>query len=183
MANFLNPKEIIKKLKLKANMTAADFGAGSGFWSIPLAEELGEGKVVAIDIQKEPLSALKSKVKHRNINNLEISRSNIEKMHGSKLLSKSCDLVLMTNLLFEIEDKKIVLSEASRVLKDNGRILVVDWKENDSFGPRENAISSSDIKNIKEIPFQVSREFEAGPNHWAMILEKKPSHNNIVETA
>jgi len=173
MVKILNPKEILKRMKLKANMVAADFGSGSGFWSILLAEKLEDGKVIAIDIQAEPLSALKSKARLRKINNIELLKSNIEKPQGSKLLSKSCDVVLMTNFLFQIEDKKTVFFEASRILKDKGKILVVDWKKENSFGPKENTISPEDIKNIKEIPFKVKHEFEAGPNHWAMILEKK----------
>lgn len=173
MVNFLNPKEILSRLKLKADMVAADFGSGSGGWAMPLAERLEDGKVIAIDILEEPLSALKAKLKRRNIDNIEIIKSNVEALHGSKLLSGSCDLVLMTNLLFQIEDKELVLKEAKRVLKEKGRILIVDWKKDKSFGPRENAISPEDIKNIQEIPFQVKHEFEASPYHWAMILEKK----------
>ncbi|GAH20696.1 unnamed protein product, partial [marine sediment metagenome] len=40
---FLNPSEVLKQLKLKKDMIAADFGCGSGGWALPLAKKLEEG--------------------------------------------------------------------------------------------------------------------------------------------
>ncbi len=173
MREFLNPNKILKQLKLKPDMVGADFGSGSGGWAIPLAQELEDGKVVAIDILEEPLSALKAKLKRRNIDNIETIKSNIEVLHGSKLLSGSCDLVLMTNLLFQIEDKETALAEAKRVLKEKGRILIVDWKNNKSFGPKHNRVVSNEVKRLAEkLSLKLEKEFEASPYHWGLILIK-----------
>ena len=173
MREFLNPNKILRQLKLKPDMVGADFGSGSGGWAIPLAQELEDGKVFAIDILEEPLSALKARLKRRNIDNVETVQSNVEALHGSKLLSDSCDLVLMTNLLFQIEDKETVLVEAKRALKEKGRILIVDWKSGKSFGPKHNRISSNEVKRLAEKLFlKIEKEFEASPYHWALILIK-----------
>ncbi len=173
MTEFLNPNKVLKQLKLKPDMIGADFGSGSGGWAIPLAQELEDGKVVAIDILEEPLSALKAKLKRRNINNVETIKSNVEALHGSKLLSGSCDLVLMTNLLFQIEDKELVLKEAKRVLKEKGRILIVDWKDGKSFGPKHNRVVPNMVKKLaKKLSFKIEKEFETSPYHWALILIK-----------
>jgi len=173
MRTFLNPNKVLKQLKLKPNITAVDFGSGSGGWAIPLAQILEDGKVVAIDILEEPLSALKAKLKRRNIDNVETIRSNIEALHGSKLLSSSCDLVLMTNLLFQVENKELVLKEAKKVLKEKGKILIVDWKSGKSFGPKHNRVASGEIKKLaKTLSLSVEKEFDASSYHWALILIK-----------
>ncbi len=173
MREFLNPNKILKQLKLKPEIMAADFGSGSGGWAIPLAQELEDGKVFAIDILEEPLSALKAKLKRRNIDNVETIKSDIGVLHGSKLLSGSCDLVLMTNLLFQIEDKELVLKEGKRVLKEKGRILIVDWKSGKSFGPKHNRVTADEVKKLAEkLSLRIKREFEASPYHWALILIK-----------
>jgi ubiquinone/menaquinone biosynthesis C-methylase UbiE len=173
MKGFLDPESILKQLKLKANMIAIDFGSGSGGWAIPLAKKLEDGKVIAVDILEEPLSALKSKLKTKNINNIEIIQSDVESLDNSKLFSGFCDLVLMTNLLFQTKDKEVVLKEGKRALKDQGKILIVDWKSSQSFGPGDKAISVEEIKILAEkLSLKVEKEFEAGPYHWGLVLLK-----------
>lgn len=170
MPEFLDPEKVLKQLKIRKNMVAADFGSGSGGWVIPLAEKLEEGKIFAIDILEEPLSALRAKLKSEKLINIEIVRADIEKT--SKLFANSCDLVLMTNLLFEVEDAKKILEEGKRVLKKGGRVLVVDWKEDSDFGP-DKKISAEDIKRIaQETDLKLEKEFEAGTYHWGLLFIK-----------
>ena len=171
MEGFLDPKEILTtKLKLKENMIAADFGCGSGGWAVPLAKILKKGRVFAIDVLEEPLSALRGKIKMEGLLNIEIKKSDVEK--SSLLLRESCDLVLMTNLLFEVEDIKKVLEEGKRSLKKGGQILIVDWKKEVPVGP-ENKIDPEKIKKLaKELGFLIESEFEAGFSHQAILLRK-----------
>lgn len=170
MEGFLNPSEVLKKIKLKDNMTAADFGCGSGGWAIPLAKKLEDGKVYALDILEEPLSALKVKINLNKISNIKTVLTDVEK--GTEIFEQSCDLVLMTNLLFQVEDKKKVFEEAKRILKKNGRILVVDWQEESSLGPEEK-VSSEEVKKIaEEAGFNTEKEFEAGTHHYTLIFVK-----------
>ncbi len=173
MEGFLNPNEVLKQLKLRENMVAADFGSGSGGWVMPLAKILEEGKVYAIDILEEPLSALKSRANLGKFFNIEMVKSDVERVNGSKLMASTCDLVLMTNLLFECEDKKNVLEEGKRVLKEGGKILVVDWKIDAPKGPVEGRISAKDVKNMaKDLGLKLKKEFEAGAYHYGLIFGK-----------
>ena len=120
MEDFLNPSKILKQLKLRKDMVAADFGSGSGGWTIPLARKLEDGLVYAIDILEEPISALKGKIALDKIPNIKTIRSNVEDKNGSTLPDSSVDLILMTNLLFQAEDKKAIFAEAKRILKKGG---------------------------------------------------------------
>ena len=171
MEGFLNPQEVLKQLKLKKEMIAADFGCGSGGWALPLAKKLEEGTIYAIDILEEPLSALKARAKLEKILNIEIIRADVEKR--TPLSSNSVDLVLMTDLLFECEDKKMVLEEGKRVLKPGGKILVVDWKLDATIGPEEGRVSTEEVKKIaKDLNLTLETEFEAGIYHWGLIVVK-----------
>jgi len=171
MPDFLNPSEVLKKLKLRKNIIAADFGSGSGGWAIPLAKILEEGKVYAIDILEEPLSALRARLRLERIYNIETRKSNVEKT--SRLIPESCDFVLMTNLLFECEDKKKVLEEGKRVLKPGGKILVVDWKKDNPLTPEIERVPIEDVKKIAtDLNLKIEKEFEAGLYHWGLILVK-----------
>ena len=138
---------------------------------MPLAKKLEEGKVYAIDVLEEPLSALKSKAKLQKIINVETMLADIES--GVRIRDESCDLVLMTNLLFECDDKKAVLQEGRRVLKPGGKILVVDWIKDNPITKEIEFLSFDEIKNYaKDLGLKIEKEFPAGSYHYALILVK-----------
>jgi ubiquinone/menaquinone biosynthesis C-methylase UbiE len=173
MEGFLNPKEILNKLGLKKEMTAADFGSGSGGWAIPLAKILKDGKVYAIDILEEPLSALKNKSEIEGIDNIEIIRADVESKEGLKLKDNILDLVLMTNLLFEMKNKERVIKEAKRVMKKSGKVLIIDWLPKSILGPEKERVSPEEIKKVaKELNLQLEKEFQAGKYHFGLVLSK-----------
>jgi ubiquinone/menaquinone biosynthesis C-methylase UbiE len=173
MEEFLNPLKILTELKLKEDIIACDFGSGSGGWTIPLAKILENGKVYAIDILEEPISALNSRIVLEKLANIQTIRANVEDKNGSTLAESAVDLILMTNLLFQTEDKGAVFSEAKRILKRGGKVLVIDWKLNSPFGPNEGRVSAEEVKKIaKNYGLKLEKEFEAGVYHYGLIFKK-----------
>ena len=170
MPEFVNPIQILNQVALRPDMTAADFGCGSGGWTIPLARRLEKGIVFAVDIQEEPLSALESRAKLQGVPNIrKIIASVEEKIPG--LQDFSCDLVLMTDLLFQVEDKIGVFKEAKRVLKPGGEILVVEWIPGVSLGPKEGAPSKEELKEMAQgLGLRLGKEFKAGDYHFGLIF-------------
>lgn len=174
MPKFIEPIETLNRLDLRDDMVAADFGCGSGGWVIPLAKRLEQGIVYAIDLQEEMLSVLESRLKSENIQNIRKVLSDIEDKKDLKLSPLSCDLILMTNLLFQVEDKKQIFKQASRILKQNGRILVVDWKPNNLLEPKKGKVSAEEVKKIaEEFNLELKKEFSAGDYHYALVFGKK----------
>ena len=170
---FVDIQKILEEIDLPANAIAADFGCGSGGWVIPLAKLLVDGKVFAIDVLEEPLSALKSRTQMESLLNIETIRADVEKINGSTLGVSSVDLVLMTNLLFECKYKNKVFEEAKRVLKPQGRVLVVDWRKDAVFGPKTGRISAEQAKETaKKSEFNFEKKLNAGKYHYALIFKK-----------
>lgn len=168
---FLNPQQVLSQLGLEKNMVAVDFGSGSGGWAIPLARILKDGQVYAVDVLDEAISALGSRVKIEKILNIKIIKADVEK--DTTIPSESCDLVLMTNLLFECENRKGAIEEGKRVLKSGGKILIVDWKKDAPLGPKEGRVPPEEIKKIAaESDFKFDKEFDAGIYHFGLILVK-----------
>jgi len=76
-------------------------------------------------------------------------------------------------LLFQVEDKKKVLTEAKRVLKKDGEILVVDWLPGIPQGPEKGRISANEVKEMaKSLNLKLEKEFPAGIFHYALIFTK-----------
>ena len=174
---FSDPAKNIQRLGLIRGMHIADFGAGSGFYSMSLAEEVGDnGRVYAIDVQKDLLQKIKNEAKAKGVSNLEIIWGNVEKAGGTKMGDNTIDIVVIANILFQAEDKNNVCIEAKRILKVGGRALVIDWL--DSFGglgpTKENVFLLSSAKDIfQKNGFVLDKEFDAGDHHYGFIFKKQ----------
>jgi ubiquinone/menaquinone biosynthesis C-methylase UbiE len=170
--DFLDPVSIIRNhLDLKPGMAAADFGCGSGGWTIPMAKALEGGKVYAIDIQEEPLSVLRGKLRSLGIFNVETIRMDVEKTI-LRLLDNSVHCVLLSNVLFQTDNKKRTLEEAKRILRPDGKILVIDWEKNASAGP-ETRISAEEVRSLADsIGLLFVEAFKAGGYHYGIIFKK-----------
>src|SRR3989338_10984793 len=119
---FLNPEQAVKEFGLKPGMVAADFGCGAGYFSLALAKEVGsQGRVYAIDIQKEVLEVVRNRAKSRHCSNISTVLADLEIAGSSKLKNELADFVLIANILFQAEDKTAVVREARRILKPKGR--------------------------------------------------------------
>jgi len=178
MQGFLDPDKILDELEihddivLKRDMIVADFGCGSGGFTIPLAKRLDNGLVHAVDIQESSLSALKSQTLLDNLSNIRFIRADLEESKASSLQDSSIDLVLVVNTLFQIDDKNAIISEADRILKKQGRLLIIDWLPQAPQGP-ETRISPDDVKKrAQDIGFALKKEIKARKYHYGLVFEK-----------
>src|SRR5947207_13077151 len=64
------PAKLMKALKLRPGDVVADIGAGSGYFTFRIADDVGpKGKVYANDIQKEMLDLVRQRMKANLISN------------------------------------------------------------------------------------------------------------------
>src|SRR3989344_7527801 len=128
--SFLNPDRVVGLLEIKKGMVAADFGAGAGFYTIPLARLVGDtGAVYAVNIQKDGLDLIKSKAALEHLLQVQSVWADLELPNGSHLKADSVDVVVISNILFQVEKREAVVAEAYRALKPGGHVLVVEWHE------------------------------------------------------
>ncbi len=173
MAEFIDPEKILDQLDLKEDMTACEFGCGSGIFSIALAKRLKKGKVYGLDILEEKLSAFKERVLLEGVSNIEAILANVEKIGGSKFGDNLLDLVLIPNMLFQNEDKKVIIEEAKRITKLGGEVLIVEWKKESPLGPKEGRISAKEVKEIAILlDLKFKKEIEAGNHHYCLVFTK-----------
>jgi len=175
-ASFLNPERVIGYLEVTKGMTAADFGAGAGFYTLPLARKVGEdGKVFAFDIQKQALDLIKSKARLEHLLNIETVLADLELPEGAGLPAGSVNLVIISNILFQVEKKAEVLQEAYRILKTGGEIAVIEWDETQFLGglPAEMRVGKRFAQSLlSRAGFSYDKEFEAGSHHYGLLYKK-----------
>ena len=176
VARFIDPEKVIKQLGVSKGNIIADFGCGSGYFSIPLAQAVGDdGIVYALDVLPQALETVASKAKALNLTNVRTKRVNLEKEKGSGFEDECMSWVIMKDMLFQNGNKKIILKEAYRILKLEGKALVMEWNDKDSaVGPdKKLRVPKEEIeKIIRENNFKIEKEVNAGDFHYAMVIVK-----------
>lgn len=127
---FSNPRAILDVFCINVGMTVADFGAGDGAYAKELVKRVGsDGVVYAFDVQKAYIERLAAYVRDAKAHMLKPQWVDLELAGGTQLAPASLDAALVANILFQIENKEIFMAEVARVLRPNGRVLIVDWSE------------------------------------------------------
>lgn len=169
----MRPDEVLNNLEIKEGMRVADFGCGAGYFTLPLAKRVGKGGVVyAIDVLRNALQSVQGRAKMESLLNIELVRANLEKENGSGLGGEMMDMVILANILFQSKEKHAILKEARRVLKKNGRIVVIEWNDLTHFGPQTMyKIPKEELKNlVKDAGFVLDKEFSAGESHYGLVF-------------
>jgi len=170
----LPPAEVIGALRVRPGETVADVGAGTGYFSLPLAREVGaQGKIYAVDAQPEMLALLRQKFNESGPFNIETVAAEAER---TGLPVACCDLVFLANVWHEFADCAAVLRESERILKPGGRIAILDWRPDVERvgGPRlEHRLdSSSAAHRMSSAGFQPLTSTNIGRFSWLVQGEK-----------
>ena len=172
---FLKPEKNITLLKLQEGMSVADFGSGTGFYTMEAAKKVGTtGHVYSIEIQKDILKKLEDEIKDSGFSNIECIWGNVEKNNGTKLASNSMDAVIISNVLFQNEDRLGVIDEAKRILKKDGKILFVDLSQPLGGSDKKSnyIISPQEAENLfSRRGFKIIEKIITSPHHYVIIFQ------------
>ena len=115
------PSELIEKLAANPADVIVDFGCGPGYYTIDLAKKAK--KVVAVDISPEMLKKVQRKSEKANMKNIEFLQSDGKNL---QLEDSLVDKILLVTVYHEVGDSEIVLKEFGRVLKQDGKLIIVE---------------------------------------------------------
>lgn len=155
-------------------MKVGDFGAGSGHYARTAAAIVGHsGKVYAIDVQEDILKHIKLNTHEHHAHIIETIWGDIEKPGGTHLRDASLDVVLLANTFFQVENRLGLLTEIRRVLKPEGKLMLVDWAGSYSgMGPAPERVVTEHVAETFFINggFHKVKSFRAGPHHYGILF-------------
>lgn len=167
---------IVSQFTLEPGMRAADFGSGSGYFTVEIAKAVGEsGMVTAIDILDSALEATRSRAILAGTSNIQLVRANLEVIGSTYLADDSEDFVLLKNILFQNDQKLPIIKEAKRVLRPGGRLAMIDWEKSkgglgppDEFRtPKETMLSLASQEGLS-----FEKELVIDVYHYGLIFKK-----------
>ena len=124
---------LLSLLALRPGDTVADIGAGTGYFSLPIARLVGPtGRVLAVDIQPEMLTIIEERARAGKIANIvSILATETDPM----LPDNTVDLVLMVDAYHEFSFPREVMTRVVDALSEDGRIVLVEYREEDLAVP------------------------------------------------
>jgi ubiquinone/menaquinone biosynthesis C-methylase UbiE len=174
--------ESFKQLKLAPGMAVCDLGCGNGYWTLPMARDVGEGgKVYAVDIQREMLQKLRQRSSKYKLNNIEPV---LGKVDDPNLPANQMDLVLMVDVYHEFSHPESMLWGIRRSLKPKGVVALLEYREEDPNVPIKPLHKMSKRQIMKEYTangFKLVREFNELPWQHLMFFARDDSPLEKIE--
>jgi tRNA (cmo5U34)-methyltransferase len=119
-------EEIRKIIPLNKNMTALEYGAGTGIASFLLKEDLR--KITLMDNSSEMVRVIKEKIEKSKAGNLDVINFDLE--HHDYTAGKF-DLIFTQMVLHHVDDIGAVIAKFGKLLNTGGYIAIADLYEED----------------------------------------------------
>lgn len=118
--------DIVAALNLKQGAIVADVGAGTGFFALMFAQEIGQGgRVYAVDITPNFVESIRTRAKGMGYRNV-IGVVNIPR--SVMLPVRSVDQVFISDTYHHFEYPESMLASIHAALRPGGKLVVIDFK-------------------------------------------------------
>ncbi len=161
---------VIEWLGIKPGMTVADIGAGSGYYTVRLAAQVGpRGRVLAQDVVPDYLSRLRQRLAQERVTNVSVGLGEA----GDPLLPpRSVDVALLIHMYHEIQQPFALLANLAPALRQGGRIGIVDVDDaTERHGTPRNLLAC-ELKALgyKQVAF-----------HWLLVQPPRSEYLAVFE--
>jgi len=163
----------IDKIEVPENGVIADIGAGTGYYTFKLAPKVPQGKVYAVEIQDEMITALKERKKKLNVTNVEVIKGSTTSVN---VPGNSIDLAIMVDVYHELEYPVEMLTSIKKSLKKDGKILLIEYKGEDpavAIRPLHKTTVEQLNKELSANGFKLTYEGKFMPIQHFLVYKKE----------
>ncbi len=169
---LIPPEVLISQMPIQNSHTLLDVGAGSGFFTIPMAERT-TNKVYAMDPDKRMLSVIEDRAKEKGLNNIEPIQDYIENL---SLQNNSIDFAMASLILHEVKSLTIALTKIFEVLKTGGHLLCLEYEKDESITegpPMSIRIRSEELeKTLLTLGFRIVKKTKINEAIYTVLAVK-----------
>jgi ubiquinone/menaquinone biosynthesis C-methylase UbiE len=119
---------VMQILEIESGKSVADIGAGSGWFTMHAAQQVGDsGKVYAVDINPDAVRYIEERIKKERRHNVEVILSRAD---NPMLPPKSVDAVLMLKVYHEVANPVELLRNLRPALRTGARVGIIERNGN-----------------------------------------------------
>jgi ubiquinone/menaquinone biosynthesis C-methylase UbiE len=170
---LIPPEVLISQMPILRNHTLLDVGAGTGFFTIPMAEST-TNKVYAMDPDRRMLGVIENKAKEKGLTNIELLHDYIENL---SIHNNSIDFVMASLILHEVSSLPKALTIIYDVLKAGGHLLCLEYEKDDLIieGPPMSIRIGSQalIKDLSSSGFEILKKNNINDAIYTVLAMKK----------
>ena len=160
---------LIAGLRLSDDFVVADIGAGTGYFTFPVAQRVPRGKVFAVDIQPEMLARLARRKALENVANVETV---LGEEDDPKLPDNEIDLAFIVDAYHEFSFPREMGERLKESLKSGGQLVLVEYRAEDPRVP---------IKRLHKMSeAQVKQEMAAIGLDWVRTESYLPQQHVLI---
>lgn len=160
---------LLANLPLTDDAVVADIGAGTGYFSLPIAARVPAGRVLAVDIQPEMLAIVTRRAAAAGLANVEAVQATET---DPRLPAGQVDLVLMVDAYHEFSHPREVMQGVVQGLKPGGRVVLIEYRGEDPSVPI--------LTLHKMTAAQARREMQAVGLEWVETRDFLPQQHYLV---
>jgi len=169
------PGKAIAALNIRPGQAIADIGAGSGYYTLRLADAVGpQGRVYATDIQPEMLALIKKKIDARSPGNVELI---LGAETEARLPAAAIDMALMVDVYHELAQPQAFLRSLKTALRPDGRLVLIEFRKEDASVPirAEHKMSVREARmELEAEGFRFDRVIDVLPWQHILIFRRPP---------
>lgn len=174
---FQHKEKVLELLELEPGELVADIGAGSGYFTIPVAKAVGpEGKVLAIDIMQPMLDYIDRRLEAEKLENVELVK--VER-DDPQLPPAGVDLILLVDTIHYVKERTAYGKKLREGLAPGGRVVIIDytpkpWEER-PWGPHpDQQIPKEELnEEMAKAGLKVKKEYDFLPEQYFIVYEAK----------
>lgn len=165
------PDRVVSALEIPRGSTVIDLGAGVGYFSWRLARQVGPaGRVLATDVQPEMLEMLEENMRSRGVTNVEgILTTQLDARLPE---DTGAELAILVDVYHELAYPALTMRQVLRALRPGGRLVLVEYREEDPQIP---------IHPLHKMSIRGARaEIEPVGFEFVQVMDFLPSQHIIV---
>jgi SAM-dependent methyltransferase len=162
------PARVIDALALSPNASVADIGAGTGYFSIRLAEAAPGATVYAVDVEPSMLAHIRKRTVGKGLKNVVT----VQASSTSPNLPGAVGLVIVVDTYHHLPNRPAYFRGLKQSLADGGRVAIIDFRKDSPEGPPPEFRFEADqiIGEMKQAGYRLDSRHDFLPRQHFLVF-------------